>query len=169
MPTKEHCTSAKILLMLSWRLLLWTPCKAMFPFMYPFFIADWNPLSHFIWTPPRLILGNAELLPCHLFPILCIPRLSHWISLHKQTILCLSLWKEITFISVCCSNWKRPLQIPIPVSVSSSTVVLRVFKSSRFKLNLLLPFWPLEKKLECHALFSSCLPVDLKNVAHSHY
>lgn len=46
---------------------------------------------------------------------------------------------------------------------------VRVFKSSRFELSSLLTFWPLEKLLEYHALFSSCLPIDLKNVAHSHH
>lgn len=65
------CTSAKTSLMLNWRLLFWTLCKAMSSFIHPFFSAAWNPVSHFVWSifhPLKLILDNAELLLCHFFP-----------------------------------------------------------------------------------------------------
>lgn len=69
MPTKGHCTIAKILLMLSWSFLFWTPCEAMLSFMHQFFIADWNPVSHFVWTPRQDNPGECRTAAFHLFLI----------------------------------------------------------------------------------------------------
>lgn len=124
-----------------------------------------------IWSgliSPQPHTGECRTATCHLlFPILSIPHLTHWIPLHKQKILCLPLWQEITFLSAVPAG--KDLCKFLFQSPSHHWNLCYSFQSSEFKLNSLLTFWPVEKMLECHALSSSCLPVDLKIMAHSQH